>query len=330
MLPAGAKPDHLLTLEQAGIQVGQGLRTGCNSFFYVDVCGPAQACTVPIRSASALGSAEFSVPVHALRPVIRRQAEAHAASQDTLPPGRVLDLRSWVLPEDEPVVHAARLAYEATGQSMPQTMPNELAAFVRRAAATTILGSGKLIPELTAVRTNVRISVRRGQTPRFWYMLPDFAPRHLPSVFIPRVIHQYPWAESNAISPVLIDANFSTFWPTGEGWDRYSLKALLNSVWCRTFMEILGTPLGGGALKLEATHLRQIVIPRLSQNEQRALAAAGESLTRETPDVQEEINGIVLRAITTKAEADAAVSAMAADMASHARMMRDARKRAAP
>lgn len=329
ILPAGAEPDQLVTLEEAGIQVGQGLRTGCNPFFYVDVCGPAQAGAVPVRAAAALGGAEFSAPADALRPVIRRQAEAHAALPDTVPRGRVLDLRGWVLPEDEPAVRAARLSYKATAQPIPQTMTDELAAFVRRAAATTIRGSNRLIPELTAVRTNARASGRRGRTPRFWYMLPGFMPRHLPAVFIARIIHQNPWAECNADPPVLIDANFSTLWPAGEGWDRYSLKALLNSVWCRTFMEILGTPLGGGALKLEATHLRQIVVPRLSRNEQRALAAAGERLTRKTPDVQTKIDEIVLRAVVSRAESDAAVPAMAETMASHARMMRGARQKAA-
>lgn len=330
MLPDGMQPDALLTLEQAGIHVGQGLRTGCNSFFYVDARGPEEDGMVPVRGAAALGAPEFLAPIDALRPVVRRQADAQSLENNEPLSGRVLDLRQWVLPEDQDAVQAARSAYEAAGQQIPHTMPDDLAAFVRRAATQAATGSGKLIPELTAVRTNVREAGRRGQPPRFWYMLPDFAPRHLPAAFIARVIHQTPWAERNSDPPVLIDANFSTFWQRGGAdWTPHSLKALLNSVWCRTLMELLGTPLGGGALKLEATHLRQMAVPRLSATEKCALAAAGKRLSRDNLGTQAEIDAIVLGAVISRGAADAALPALAQDMAAYACQIRGARQRAA-
>lgn len=328
MLPSGAQSDALLTLDEAGIEVGQGLRTGCNVFFYVDMCGPEEVGMVPVRGTAALGAPEFLAPTDTLRPVVRRQAEAQCLAKDDWPRGRALDLRSWVLPEDQDAVQAARPSYESHGQSLPRTMPAELAAFVRHAAAQTIPGSDKRIPELTAVRTNIRPAGRRGLPPRFWYMLPDFAPRHLPAAFIARVIHQVPWAERNTDPPILIDANFSTFWPSRDGWNPYSLKALLNSVWCRTFMELLGTPLGGGALKLEATHSRQMAVPRLGKAEKRALTVAGKRLTRDSADGQAEIDTIVLRAVVRNAAPDSALPALGDDMASHARSMRGARQKA--
>jgi hypothetical protein len=159
-------------------------------------------------------------------------------------------------------------------------------------------------------------------------MLPNFAPRHLPAAYMPRVIHRMPWAEPNGDPPVLIDANFSTFWPQdGADWTRYSLTALLNSVWCRTFVELLGTPLGGGALKLEATHLRQMLVPQLGRDERGALAVVGKRLERETHDLQAKIDQIVLCAVI--GDPDKALPDIANDMAAHASALSDARQKAA-
>ena len=62
-------------------------------------------------------------------------------------------------------------------------------------------------------------------------------------------------------------------------------------------MEALGTALGGGALKLEATHLRQIPAPVFSHVAKAQLDTAGRELTRATPVVQAHIDGIIVRSI---------------------------------
>jgi len=66
---------------------------------------------------------------------------------------------------------------------------------------------------------------------------------------------------ANRVSPILIDANFSTVWAENSRWRARSIEALLNSSWARACMEAIGTPMGGGALKLEATHLRRLPMP---------------------------------------------------------------------
>ena len=182
------------------------------------------------------------------------------------PDGRILDLRLWVLPADLDAVQAARSAYARTGEPMPAVMPGPLAHYVRAASATFAGGinTGTRIPALSAVRTNVRPSRDGRTTPRFWYMLPDFAPRHLPAPPAPRVNHSLPRASANLDPALVVDANFSTFWTPSGSWTRAALTALLNSVWCRAAMEALGTPLGGGALKLEAAQLRNMAIPVIS------------------------------------------------------------------
>ena len=327
LLPARLDTGKLQSLSEAGIQVGQGLRTGCNAFFYVDACAPEVAGNVLVRAAQSLGAHEFNAPADALRPVVRRQSDVNTLDNQELPRGRVLDLRSWVLPEDAVTVRALRDNYDHSAQPIPRTMPDDLAAFVRRAASHTIPRSTKPIPELSAVRTNARSGRRQGKPPRFWYMLPDFTPRHLPAAFVPRVIHNDPWAERNLDPPILIDANFSTFWSANGQWSALALKALLNSVWCRLLMELLGTHLGGGALKLEATHLRQMTVPRLDFAAKGALARAASRLSRHSTDVQAEIDEIVLRAVVSDPASNGSTKDIANNMAALAHSMRDTRRK---
>jgi hypothetical protein len=331
MFPDGCSSDALVTLEEAGVHVGQGLRTGCNRFFYVTALGASGAGMARVETSSFFGHQEFSAPEDALRPVLRRQSEMKSIEESRVPEGRVLDLRGWVLPEDYPTVVEAAPAYAACGEPLPRIMPQELADYVRGAAAAPSEGpeGDKRIPDLSAVRTNVRVPLNSHVTPRFWYMLPHFAPRHLGFVFVARINHALPWTEANFESPVLIDANFSTFWGAPKGLTRYALKALLNSVWCRAFMETLGTTLGGGALKLEATHLRQLAVPILSSEAKLNLDAAGKQLTRSTTEVQSRIDAIVLGAVLPQTSSPASRLQLAQALAEHAHNMSCARQRAA-
>lgn len=330
MLPSITDSAKLVPLEDTGIKVGQGLRTGCNGFFYVTACGTAGDGSEQVNASLALGGAEFAVPSGVLHPVLRRQTEMQIVECGEVPAGRVLDLRAWVLPEDSPIIAAARSAYEQHRTNLPRVMPAALAAFVRHAATMSLDGSAdnKLIPELSAVRTNVRKPSRKGVIPRFWYMLPDFAPRHLPAAFAPRVNQGTPWIECNTDPPLLIDANFSTFWTPEGSWTRFALKALLNSVWCRAFMEAAGTPLGGGALKLEATHLRQMPVPVLTREARFVLDTAGKELTRDSEDVQAHINRIVLQALLPAKMPEASLLELARRMSMQTSALCAARQRA--
>lgn len=328
-LPDDFSSDALVTLQQSGINVGQGLRTGCNRFFYVTARGAADAGMVLVEASSFFGHRQFSVPDDALRPVLRRQSEIMSMEDGSIPNGRVLDLRAWVLPEDYCAVVEAKAAYAACGELVPRIMPQELADYVRAAAVARPEDTGdKCIPDLSAVRTNVRVPRNGHVTPRFWYMLPDFAPRHLPAAFVARINHGLPWAEANFESPILLDANFSTLWGQEKDFTPYLVKALLNSVWCRAFMEALGTPFGGGALKLEATHLRQLAIPALSDATRRELASAGKRLTRTTAEVQSRIDSIVLDAVLSQTVSLASRDEVAKALAERANNMSCARQAA--
>lgn len=298
MLPPGAAPARLQTLEQAGIRVSQGLRSGCNRFFYVTMAGDEEGEAVTIEASASFQNMQVRVPTTALRPVLHRQADMQAFADGRVPATRALDLSDWVLPEDQRLVAEAADAYCRRRVSPPRVMPPELASFVRLAARTAPdpKEPDRFIPDLTAVRTNVRQAANSRDVPRFWYMLPAFTARHLPAIFTPRINHGTPAVALNTRPPVLIDANFSTLWAEQRQWTAHALYALFQSSWCRAAMEAAGTPLGGGALKLEATHIRQVPIPALSHRDCERLAALGQQLAGGVPLARRQIDMFILGA----------------------------------
>jgi hypothetical protein len=285
--------------EEAGLFVSQGLRTGCNGFFYVDVVEEMRDHLVRVRLSSLFKDDEVVVPAGCLVPVVRRQSEVAGPVKGKVLVGRVLDLTRWVLPEEAETVQRARHLYEREGFVVPSVMPPGLANLVRRAADTVYEGGseGKRIPELSAVKTNARGS-GADRSPRFWYMLPPFARRHRPDAFVARINQGVPWVEVNDDPPVLIDANFSTIWAEERKWSRFAIRSLLNSSWCRAYMEALGTPLGGGALKLEATHLRRLRLPVFTESELSVLDSEGRAMVPGIDATPETIDGLVIEKIT--------------------------------
>ena len=242
-VPLPARP-NLVRLVDLGVCVGQGLRTGCNAFFYVDEVGPSpDGRSVIVRGSPLLGGKRFEVPPGVLRPVLRRQAElsGHTLRRELLR-GRVLDLRDWWLPEEQGSCQG-----QLFRRGDVRLMPEPLARHVRRAAETSTTGNGTvtLIPRLSAVAPNER-AAGNGTSRRRWYMLPDFAPRHLPVVFVPRVNTGTPEFVVNSSDPVLVDANFSTITSLGDAPSPAALSALLNSTWVAACCEGRRHPDGRG------------------------------------------------------------------------------------
>ncbi|MCY4012141.1 MAG: N-6 DNA methylase [Gammaproteobacteria bacterium] len=261
LMPPKLHPNSFRSANDLGIHTGQGLRTGCNRFFYVDAISEPSGEASDVTTHAVFDSRVVSVPTIALKPVLHRQAELAAPRSHHIRT-HVLDLRHWVLPEDMPAVNAARTIYQRMGEQTPGEMPEGLAEHVRSAACTSLPGplNGRTVSALSAVRTNIR-PARANATPRFWYMLPAFAPRHMPDAFVPRVNYGLPRTYVNTDPKLLIDANFSSLWSDDPRFTADVLAMLFNSAWCVALMEAGGTRLGGGALKLEASHLSRLPLP---------------------------------------------------------------------
>lgn len=264
------------TFESQGVAVGQGLRTGANGFFYAD--GERHDDEVMLTFSGPLSGLTVKAPSSIAKPALRRQSELPRGFvvSPAMTIGYALDLRGHALPDDLDTGNLASTPYEI--------MPMEVAAVVKAAARANFGTAAKPIKvfELTAVSPNIR-PASRGAPARHWYMLPDFAPRHRPDVLLARVNSATPKAYLNKDRECLIDANFSTMWtkPTSK-WSANALLAFMNSAWAQAMVERSGTVMGGGALKVEATHLRRFPIPSLSEDQLRWLDGLGARIAKGT------------------------------------------------
>lgn len=260
-----------VTAEDLGWRVGQGLRTGANDFFYVALLDdgrfaspllPGQALDLPDTVVAAAVRRQTDVPLSA-DPAAARTAASY-----------VLVLDGWALPED----------IDATADPSPwRPMTGDLARLVRAASLHEYDrgGSAVRLPSLSAVRTNVRAaSPDRHTAARFWYHLPPLVARHRPRLYMARVNGGHPVAFPNGDGRV-VDANFSTLWPADrDALPDTAMLALLRSVWTAAALEAAGTVLGGGALKVEAGHLRRLALPRPAEADVDALERYGQDLAR--------------------------------------------------
>ncbi len=363
-------------LKDYGTEVNQGLRTGCNPFFYVRQLAPSDwtalcpnedplsVCAtlanprdnpkqfldlishlgsfeaiVPdeqpddcLPSKIVLLSEEFSkrlaiLPISCLKPAVRYQRElTHWSVHDTQElPDLALVAGGFVHPADYEDLSSYPKQWLDVWRKRDGIvrMPSAFAKYVSIASTKMLERNGKLktIPELSAVTPNIRkpsrpaagplpsseISVPR--RPAWWYTLP-ILPRHTGMVFMARVNDASPSAYLNSITePVLIDANFSTFSVSAETFSAEALFAFLNSQWVKTLLEITATPMGGGALKVEASHLRVLPIPTFDSESKQQLGELGRELAKlpKNKDIspfKDAIENVVGRTVAVALDAD--------------------------
>jgi type I restriction-modification system DNA methylase subunit len=301
-------PHNFVTLKDMMVNIGQGLRTGANVFFYVEFISEDGENAV-VAPDSIFEIDRISIPKSSIKLVLRKQTETGDGFEINYSnlKGRVLVLDRVALPEDiEVAIKNEPLRKERITQAY-KPMPEELADYVRKAASINIgsKDNPKYIPKLSAVSPNVRKSKPgdANSVPRFWYMLPEFKPRHRPDIVIARVNSAMPRAILNRNRESIIDANFSTIWIDQKNscFNAYFLLSLLNSTWCIANMELSASVMGGGALKLEATHLRRIPIPKLDSVKINELSKIGIQLAKSNIDnsvsIIEKIDKIVMNCI---------------------------------
>lgn len=291
-----------VSLATLGWSVGQGLRTGANTFFYGEARGERSG-RVELAMSRRLGGLVVEVSPDAALPVVRNQADlpdSLTLRPDTVS-GRVLVLCEYALPED----------LERDREGCPyRVMDEDLAGFVRAAARTNVgsAGSPKVIPELSAVVTNARAARRNGSLvpARYWYQLPELTARQRPELFLARVNHGHPVTFLNGKRATIVDANFSTLWRGAKASiaGPYAMLAFMNSSWARAVLELSGTVLGGGALKLEASHLRRLAIPLMGDDTWRRLERLGRDLARrargDDDAISREIDDVMASELTSR------------------------------
>lgn len=127
--------------------------------------------------------------------------------------------------------------------------------------------------------------------PTYWYSL-SLRERHTGHIFVNRINYKkIPFILNDLQDPYVIDANFTTM--TLHDLDERQLLiyfAILNSSLLRLQLEKNCTVMGGGALKVEATHLRKIMLPDIrsfSEQKVQRLYELGMNLKKTSLDHKE-------------------------------------------
>ena len=282
---------HAVDLAAWGIYIGQGLRTGANKFFYTELSG-SESMFDTVRVDSDLGGETICVSGKYLVPAIRYQADAEGEYSI-----RKEMLRHRLLYLDE--------GFFNNDGTLRSDLDKPLSDYLLRAGEHRFLIDGKKVRfcDLSAVKPNTRKRIVDGQTvQRHWFMLPTLAKRHLPQLCLSRVNYKKPRCLA-VEDGIVVDANFSTLW-SGSQDNRltYAVLALMNSSWVTAYLECIASIMGGGALKVEATHLRQIMVPKPSEALLTALFDLGKQLSDGEADnsnhILSKIDELVLNELT--------------------------------
>ena len=276
------------TLADIGVSVHQGLRTGFNPFFYIKDGDP--------RGDRIEG--EYLVPV------VHQQAEldAFVVNADQLKT-RLLHTGYGVHADDYSVIASYPIDWVKTWRAEYglHVLPPGVAEYIAAWTAVTVDRPAGPLPvrDLSAVAPNgflPRVDAPgRPEPPRFWYRI-VLRDRHRPDVFVPRIIDSRMRAYWNVDRQAVVDANFSTLLCPEDRATPCALTAFLHSTWFRAMAEATGTPLGGGALKLEAAHIRTITVPRMSRAEWETLDRLGASNATTHREMVEAVDQVVLEA----------------------------------
>lgn len=294
----GSKRIKFSFLEDIGVNVGQGLRTGANFFFYLD-SENWSTNEIKLFPDKKYNMDPFVVDKKYTRFVVRKQTElddSYSVNSFKIN-GVVLALQNYAIPED--IKYA--IGCNSKLKHKYKELPIALIQYIRKASAIIIKErDNKKINELSAVKPNIKKwnEKKPDESPRFWYMLPDFSKRHSPELFVPRINNNGVKVRMNN-KHFLIDANFSTIWTDVKlsKFDKYGLLSLLNSTLFLTLVEEHGTVMGGGALKLEATQIKSIPLPHLTQDTISVLNRYGKILSDssdESKDIIEKIDRVII------------------------------------
>lgn len=272
-------PCDISGISSYGIECFQGLRTGANSFFYLH------------RKKDSFISSDGHIISNAesktfLLPTVQAQEDlGNTFSQGEVNESYLLYLQEAVISRDQ------------GKEKQYNIVPQDLERYIIDSESRTV--NDVLIPNLSAVRTNVRKG-KPGVSPRFWYMLPVLSRRHTAPLFLPRLNSGRVCVRRNSLSQV-IDANFVTI--VIQDNSRISVNAalaLLNSTWAAIQFEENCTVMGGGALKVDSVQMGRFFFPILTDKQLGELDVIGErALSQSFSDASifEEIDRVIIRGI---------------------------------
>ena len=262
-----------VTLSEMGIDCGQGLRTGANDFFYVTIKKDEGTGYLVKSRAWDQGGKEYFFTKDEVVLALQNRGEVDGllirpeklTSALVYPRGQVQgDLHDYILSAEK---------YKDK--------------------------KGRRFKDYSAVKPN-EITIG-AKTVREWFRIPTLAQRHLPHLCITRVSSRMAdciFVPQCDIRPIVIDANMITLWSNNERSVRIAL-AVLNSTWSKLNLELICTIMGGGALKIEASHLKRLLLPKLGDPQLNDLERIGDNLSKSgimNTTIKNEIDEIMVSA----------------------------------
>ena len=268
---------ELVFLSDMAIECGQGLRTGANEFFYVGlVMNEGETCLVHSKAWDQ-GGKDYRFQESDIIPVLQNRTEIDGlvVSQEKLK-------TAVIYPHGK--ISGALQDYISSAENYRDT-------------------KGRLFKDYSAVSPNEK--KENNIIVREWFRLPRMANRHLPNLCLTRVSAKIPeclFVNQDEKKPIVIDANMVTLWGCSARMIK-AVFAMLNSTWCKLSLELICTVMGGGALKVEASHLKRLQLPKLCDNQIDELESVGKELIAEelmTESIQDKIDSVIGTAFRDK------------------------------
>ena len=286
------------SLEDLGWTVGQGLRTGANDFFYARLLSEGKLSSVYTES---WYDRQIAVDAENVRKAFKKRADVK---------GLVVnynDIERCVLYIQHQIRKVDQQRLSHTVLDDYTVMGSDLDDYITQGENYISPSHKKVFRELSAVVTNEKI-INDGYE-RFWYMLPPLKERHVPNLCISRVCGESPetiFVKQSPEKEIIVDANFITLW-NPDYHAQMRAFVLLNSTWAKLFLEVTGTAMGGGALKIEASHVRKIVFPRIENERKKELENIGKKILKNRiieSKLQKQIDEIVISSFGEKNRAN--------------------------
>lgn len=288
--------EKFISLNDLGISCGQGLRTGANDFFYFRILDETNG-EYKLQAAKWFQSDEIiTLPKRFIVKCVQKRAQIHGVVAD------VNSLDTGLLYLQDSVRSCDMNLCSPDAAKRYKIMPNILSQYIA-AAEEHVNTRGLTFSEYSAVKTNASHGVHGYE--RFWYMLPVLASRHIPDLCISRVSPNAAncvYIPQSSTRSIVADANFVTLWCQSERMTKVGL-ALLNSNWAKCYMELVCTVMGGGALKIEASHVNKLLFPPLSNTQLQELSELGSRIiagNKVTPKLRDSIDSAILRCNDTE------------------------------
>lgn len=283
----GYGESEYISIESLKWNIGQGLRTGANEFFYGNVISKEKTF-VRVKTREWNNKTicvDNENIVYALQN--RSEIDGHCVTEEKLSKC-IFYLQKEIRKSDVELL-------SGKCENVYHIMKKELEEYIDEAEMYKPKNGKKPFPELSAVKTNIKKD-DSGYT-NFWYMLPKMKERHYPDICIPRINGDsvnslFVMQAKN--KNIVVDANFITMWSKDTD-SHMEMFAITNSLWFKCYLELTSTVMGGGALKVEASHLKHMLLPKMTDEQRITMQQLGKRLLLKTnsKEIQSEIDNIM-------------------------------------